>query len=668
MGNYEDCKKEKGPTVTGGGLPDFKNLEEGTVKGPYTSLSCRSLRIGSYKVMPTERVIFVQEGIRIKMPPIIEGDEKEMVTIDIPIKKIVKILAYFGRSLPVIFVYVKPSMGSSIRNALKMTDKSGFYFDPCSSDESQKRITILPDKFNEDSKFVFKQLFKSESKSTSIGASSTTDLVNRNITGQFQASSTTSSLSILGELDQKEANEILIRSSPEVQNTIKDNFVASLNEVNTLLVYPPAPQKGGISVTTDDYACLEEEQFLNDVIIDFYLKWLLQSKLSDGHRQRTHVFSTFFYKRLTSKQKKGRRPHAIEDDPKLSAAEKRHARVKSWTKNVDIFSKDFIIIPINEHAHWFLALICYPGLDGPVRMSDNTPVSEEALIKPKRKQTTSPKNRIEIPVINDDEWSDRDEAEGDEEELEDDADESQPPPFKKIKTESNSAAAAATNSSASAVGSSVSPFGKIENDKNTLAVRQPCILIFDSLSGGASRSRIVATLRDYLAVEHKLRKAVDKPFTQDTMKGACPRVPQQTNYSDCGIFTLQFAESFYEHPLKDYTFPIRNLVEWFPQEVVRGKREAIAKLIKSLMELHNINHESIELPDISFASPQEDKALKDSVADRTNDTKNKSVSNSAVVNFLAESLELEKTNNEKKSNVKEANHDDLVTPDVDTPG
>ena len=79
-----------------------------------------------------------------------------------------------------------------------------------------------------------------------------------------------------------------------------------------------------------------------------FYRWLLQSKLPEIHKLRTHVFSTFFYKRLTSKPKKGRRPHAIEDDPKLSAAEKRHARVKTWTKNVDIFSKDYIIVPINE--------------------------------------------------------------------------------------------------------------------------------------------------------------------------------------------------------------------------------------------------------------------------------------------------------------------------------
>lgn len=38
------------------------------------------------------------------------------------------------------------------------------------------------------------------------------------------------------------------------------------------MVYPPPPAKGGISVTNEDLHCLNDGEFLNDVIIDFYLK------------------------------------------------------------------------------------------------------------------------------------------------------------------------------------------------------------------------------------------------------------------------------------------------------------------------------------------------------------------------------------------------------------
>ncbi|KAJ8890436.1 hypothetical protein PR048_009945 [Dryococelus australis] len=74
---------------------------------------------------------------------------------------------------------------------------------------------------------------------------------------------------------------------------------------------------------------------------------------------------------------------------------------------------------------------------------------------------------------------------------------------------------------------------------------RPCILIFDSLSG-TSRVRVVATLRDYLRVEFKVKEGREREFSKDTMKGACPKVPQQTNFTDCGLYVLQFAEAFFK--------------------------------------------------------------------------------------------------------------------------
>ena len=49
-----------------------------------------------------------------------------------------------------------------------------------------------------------------------------------------------------------------------------------------------------------------------------------------------------------------------------SSAERRHNRVKNWTRNVNIFEKDFLIVPIIKNAHWYLAIVCYPYLSQPV--------------------------------------------------------------------------------------------------------------------------------------------------------------------------------------------------------------------------------------------------------------------------------------------------------------
>lgn len=68
------------------------------------------------------------------------------------------------------------------------------------------------------------------------------------------------------------------------------------------------------------------------------------------------IITSFFYYYRAS--------HPTECDSNLSKAQKQHERVKKWTKNVNLFEKDFIVVPINENSHWFLAIICFPGMEG----------------------------------------------------------------------------------------------------------------------------------------------------------------------------------------------------------------------------------------------------------------------------------------------------------------
>ena len=33
----------------------------------------------------------------------------------------------------------------------------------------------------------------------------------------------------------------------------------------------------------------------------------------------------------------------------------------AWTQNIDIFDKEYIIVPIHDHLHWSLLIVCHPG-------------------------------------------------------------------------------------------------------------------------------------------------------------------------------------------------------------------------------------------------------------------------------------------------------------------
>ena len=88
------------------------------------------------------------------------------------------------------------------------------------------------------------------------------------------------------------------------------------------------------------------------------------------------------------------------------------------------------------------------------------------------------------------------------------------------------------------------------NSKN--APRSPAIIIFDSLRI-ASKIRVAATLREFLQLEYDHKKLLPvealerKLFNVDTIPTIEAAVPQQQNYFDCGLYILQYIESFFAH-------------------------------------------------------------------------------------------------------------------------
>jgi len=124
----------------------------------------------------------------------------------------------------------------------------------------------------------------------------------------------------------------------------------------------PVGTKDSVTVCLNDYKTLEHDTFLNDIIIDFYLTYLFHKFLNKEDRPTVHIFSTMFYKRLNSTPKKASTVASYEKDSSLKPAQKRHLRVKGWTKNVNLFEKNMVIIPICEHSHWYLVIAIRPGL------------------------------------------------------------------------------------------------------------------------------------------------------------------------------------------------------------------------------------------------------------------------------------------------------------------
>ncbi|KAM3677689.1 sentrin-specific protease 7 isoform 6-T6 [Ammospiza maritima maritima] len=320
--------------------------------------------------------------------------------------------------------------------------------------------------------------------------------------------------------------------------------VREMGAVKNLIVYPPPPAKGGLGVTREDLECLEYGEFLNDVIIDFYLNYLLLEKAPKHVADRTHIFSSFFYKCLTRTEKNS------EGDVKVSAAQRRHRRVRTWTRHINIFNKDYIFVPVNEESHWYMAVICFPWLEEAVyeECPQQNSLSHRPPLEPESESTRAGSVLC------------RDEEEGD--------------GNRSLFSKGHNEIAA----SASVLHSAISKIS-LSNSKKQICKR-PCILILDSLKA-CSVQKTVQVLREYLEVEWEVKRKTHREFSKSTMIDLCPRVPKQDNSSDCGVYLLQYVESFFQNPIVNFEQPL-HLENWFPRQLIRNKREEIRDLILQL--------------------------------------------------------------------------------------
>ncbi|XP_053311797.1 sentrin-specific protease 1 [Spea bombifrons] len=90
-----------------------------------------------------------------------------------------------------------------------------------------------------------------------------------------------------------------------------------------------------LTITRKDIMTLHNLNWLNDEVINFYMNLLVERSKRKG-LPKVHTFNTFFF-------------------PKLKSTG--YQAVKRWTKKVDIFSVDMLLVPIHLGVHWCLSVI-----------------------------------------------------------------------------------------------------------------------------------------------------------------------------------------------------------------------------------------------------------------------------------------------------------------------
>ncbi|KAM4047854.1 sentrin-specific protease 1 isoform 2-T2 [Anomaloglossus baeobatrachus] len=90
-----------------------------------------------------------------------------------------------------------------------------------------------------------------------------------------------------------------------------------------------------LTITRKDIMTLNSLNWLNDEVINFYMNLLMERSKRKG-LPKVHAFNTFFF-------------------PKLKCAG--FQAVKRWTKKVDVFSADVLLVPVHLGVHWCLAVV-----------------------------------------------------------------------------------------------------------------------------------------------------------------------------------------------------------------------------------------------------------------------------------------------------------------------
>ncbi|QIX01781.1 hypothetical protein AMS68_007298 [Peltaster fructicola] len=258
------------------------------------------------------------------------------------------------------------------------------------------------------------------------------------------------------------------------------------------VVYPSEGVRR-VTVEFQDLERLDEGEFLNDTLISFGLR-RVEETMPEALRKHTHWFNSYFYSTLCSGQGlKGFNYDAV----------------KRWTKNVDLLSTDYIVVPINHDLHWFAAIIL------------NLP-------------TLDPDTRSSSPMLLDDVQSTR-------QKLDDLSLHEDEPSMIEVPDSQETLPTAAAQPSRKTASKS-RKLSRLPPKANPTA---PTILTLDSFS--TPHGNEISVLKQYVCAELQDKREIS--IDREDIKGVNSKgLPQQDNFCDCGLYVIAYLERFARNP------------------------------------------------------------------------------------------------------------------------
>ncbi|CAF3467227.1 unnamed protein product [Fusarium graminearum] len=326
------------------------------------------------------------------------------------------------------------------------------------------------------------------------------------------------------------------------------------------LVYPPTG-KNRATVDKEDITRLDEGEFLNDNLISFYIRYLQVQLEKDKPEllEKVYIFNTFFFEKLRSNR-----------------AKNNYEGVKAWTARVDILSYDYIVVPVNENAHWYLAIIYNAPRLLPKEIKAETP---------KKDESSSLQDAIII--------KDNDPAIGDAENVS--VKKASPVVSLDLEVPRSTRSQAATGDGVvllddETVKNSEAPpkpsKRKSVGGNQKYSTDEPRIITLDSL--GAAHTPTCKCLRDYLVEEAKDKKGID--ITERPGGMTARGIPEQDNYCDCGVYVLGYMENF----LRDPDEAVRRLLQKEPSQWVVKPQQIRANVRNLLFDFQKEQHLRLE--------------------------------------------------------------------------